>query len=137
MTTGATPQDRKTTQPSAAELKRQTQAIAKFMSTGLDFRPFTIDVGDGITWSFKPDLMPGDTERIREGMKMIDAASKSGEGMQEAYDVLVAAVQSCLLETQQSKSLSVEDFPQPVYGTNAVMFFAMHLLAGRTGFPTE
>lgn len=130
----ATPNDRK---PSAAEKaaqeKKQREAISELMSSGVDFTPFTIDVGDGTIWSFKPDMMPADIEQLRSAMVAVGKTSETGgEGLQEAFDGLIEAVRSCLMDEKEKKA-----FPKPMYGTNALTFFAMSLIAGRTGFPTE
>lgn len=132
----AEPQDRKSAKPTKAEQqrmdKRQREVVAEFMSSGIDFSPFTIDAGDGVEWEFTADPMPAETEKLRQGMTALDAAAKAGEGLQEAFDSLVGAIRDRMIHDKQKK-----EFPKPVYGQNAIMFFALHLATGRDGFPTE
>lgn len=132
----AEPQDRKNAKPTKAELQRQDKqqrkVVAEFMSSGIDFSPFTVDAGDGVEWEFSPDPMPADTERLRKGMNDLREASEAGEGIQEAFDELTGAIRDRLVNEKQKK-----EFPKPIYGQNALMFFALHLATGRDGFPTE
>lgn len=127
------PADHQKKQPTKAQVdKQQREVLEKFMSTGIDFSPFTIDPGDGTEWSFKPDPMPSDTERLRKAMNSLQRAVTSGEGAQEAFDELAEGIRSMLIDDKQKK-----EFPKPNYGQNALMFFAIHLATGRDGLPTE
>lgn len=130
------PQDRlapKATKATAAkEKKEQQEALAELMSTGVDFSPFTIDAGDGKEWSFNPDPMPSDSQALINAMNGLHKAMSEQEDAEEAFGALVEAVRSRLLSEEQR-----EEFPLPIYGTNAMLFFAMHLATGRDGFPTQ
>lgn len=126
------PADRQAKGPTPAELKRQREAVAEFLSTGIDFTPFTVDAGDGIEWGFKPDMMPGDVEALRLGMKAVDEARADIAGLDAAFQGLVATIRDLLVDEAQQA-----EFPRPIYGMNAITWFAMTLIGGRSGFPTE
>lgn len=127
------PQDRKPSKAASSQEKRkQKELLAEFMTAGIDFTPFTVDAGDGVVWSFTADPMPEDTERLRKGMVDLDEATRENSGVREAFDSLVEAIKARLIDEKQKKQ-----FPLPVYGQNAIMFFALHLATGRDGFPTE
>ena len=133
-TAKAVPQDRK----APAKKKNDTTAqqkkvLAEFMASGIDFTQFTIDPGDGIEWGFKPDPLPTETTAIQKAMEALEASTKEeGGDVNAAFDVLVEAIRAVIIDPKQA-----EEFPKPLYGTNAILFFAMHLIAGRSGFPTE
>lgn len=113
--------------------KKQQEEIRKFMSTGLDFTPFELDAGDGVVWKFSPDPQPSDTERLSKAMSALEEA-QGGEGgsLQAAFGELVEAIKDRIMDEKQR-----EQFPLPVYGANALMWFSLHLATGRDGFPTE
>lgn len=131
-----TPQDRKTKAPTKAQSakldKQQREMLANMMSTGIDFSPFTIDAGDGVEWKFSPDPLPAQTEGLIKAMQGASEAVQSREGMAEAFDELTNLIRDRLIDDEQKK-----EFPKPIYGTQALMFFAMHLATGRDGFPTD
>lgn len=127
-----TPQDHKKKKETPAELKRKQQMAAEFMSTGIDFTPFTIDAGDGVEWEFVPDPMPAQTEALSKAMAGVSEAAEAGEGSVEAYEALIEAIKAMMVNEKQKK-----EFPLPIYGTKAYMFFALNLATGRDGFPTE
>lgn len=110
--------------------KEQDQMLAEFMSTGINFEPFTIDAGDGVEWAFSPDPMPADTERLSSGMKALQEASQEADGkkLEAAFDSLIDAIRDRLVDEKQKA-----EFPKPHYGMNATMFFALHLATGRDG----
>lgn len=113
-----------------SEERRQREMIAELMSSGIDFSPFTIDAGDGVEWEFTPDPMPADTEMLRKAMTDMGEASQNGEGIQGAFDDLIKVIKARMVDEKQKK-----EFPRPIYGINAIMFFAIHLATGRDGFP--
>lgn len=131
-----TPQDRKPkaqTKAQAAKLdKQQREMLANMMSTGIDFSPFTIDAGDGVEWKFSPDPLPAQTEGLIKAMQGASEAVQAREGMAEAFDELTNLIRDRLIDEEQKR-----EFPKPIYGTQALMFFAMHLATGRDGFPTD
>lgn len=130
------PQDRKPKASTKAqgqrEARKQGEVLSEFMSAGIDFSPFVIDPGDGNEWSFTPDPMPWETERLRNAMSSVYDAMRNGEGAKEAAEELVEAIRDRMTDEKQK-----EKFPLPNYGQNALIFFAMHLATGRDGFPTE
>lgn len=142
--TPAVPQDRK---PSAADRKaeeaakkQQEKVMADFMSAGLDFTPLTIDAGDGLEWQFVPDLMPPNIQRLRAAVQRLHASNNEvletgdgGDTLQEAFDELVEACRQCLEPDLPQPA----EWPRPNYGIKALLWFAMHLIQGKTGFPTE
>lgn len=133
MTAPKSPSDR---QPTKAEQekaqKRQREMLNDFMSSGLNFTPFTIDAGDGIEWKFTPDPMPEETERMVAAMRAVDETTRKQQGTKEAYAELLEAIKDRLMDPKQKK-----EFPHPLYGQNALVFFALHLTTGRDGFPTK
>lgn len=114
--------------------KKQQQQIEEFMASGVDFSPLELDVGDGTIWKFTPDPQPAETQRLSSAMKAISDATNDGmtDAVVESYDNLVSAIRDRLMDEKQKK-----EFPKPVYGQNALMWFSMRLATGRDGFPTE
>jgi len=130
--TPAKPADRQPKKPSAAQLKKQQEAMANFLAAGLDFTPFTIDAGDGIEWKFKADTMPSDLARLRNALVAMEDAGSDVDLLAAAFDAAIEAIHSLMLDKKQ-----VPEFPQPTYGTQAVIWFLMNLISGKNGFPTE
>lgn len=126
------PADHQQKKPSAAAMKKQQEVMASFLAAGLDFTPFTIDAGDGIVWKFKPDTMPSDLARLRNALLEMENAGHDVDKLAAAFDQGIEAIRAMMVDEEQRPQ-----FPAPVYGTKAVIFFLMHLIAGKTGFPTE
>lgn len=131
------PQDRSPKSDAAAERKAQAEqlkksqaAADKLMSTGVDFSPFKLDVGDGREWSFQPDPMPAQTEALSQAMTGLGDPGEGG--MTAAFDRLVEAIRALLVDEKDRA-----DFPLPMYGSNSLMFFGLRIATGRDGFPTE
>lgn len=135
MTTVRPPQDHKPTAASQkAAQKKADEAMTAYLDTGLDFTPFTIDVGDGIEWGFKPDLLPADLSNLSRALKGLDTASNDSgdlDGMAAAFETLASALRDMLIEDDQKV-----EFPKPMYGIRALTFFGVRVVKGRTGFPT-
>lgn len=129
------PQDREPKAKSPAQVerenqKRQQDSINRLMTSGVNFDPFVLDVGDGVKWNFSPDPMPAQTERLSSAMT---ALGDPGEGgLQAAFNELSEALRDVLMDDDQRKQ-----FPLPRYGSNSIMYFALHVVTGRDGFPTE
>lgn len=128
------PADRKKAAPSAAEKKKQEQALSEFLASGVDFEPFIIDAGDGVEWRFNPDPMPGSIAQLRASLVRVEAAESATDldALDAAFGDVVGAIRSLLLDEAQR-----DEFPRPNYGMRALTFFALHLTAGKTGLPTE
>lgn len=126
------PQDRQAPKATKTQTAKQKEALAKLMETGLNFEPFTVDAGDGVVWEFTPDPMPAQTEALISAFRKAEKAASDLSGMDEAFAELFDVIRSRLIHKKQQ-----EEFPRPLYGQNAAMFFAMHLATGRDGFPTE
>lgn len=113
--------------------KKQQDQLRNFMSTKLDFSPFTLDVGDGVSWGFSPDPSPAETSRLSKAMEAISEASGGGaEELEVAYAAILDAIKARIIDEKQRK-----EFPKPEYGTQALMWFGLHLATGRDGLPTE
>lgn len=129
MTETGKPADRK---PSAAEKKKSQEALASFLGTGLDLSPFTIDPGDGNEWRFVPDLMPHQMSMLRSDMVALEKAGEDLGAIEGAFDKLMNTIRDLMIDEDQKKK-----WPAPGYGIRAAIWFAMTLIAGRTGFPTS
>lgn len=112
--------------------REQQEVVKKFLETGVDFTPLTLDAGDGVEWNFTPDPQPAETERLSEAMKSLHEAQSNGDSIVEPYEALKEAIRDRIMDADQR-----EEFPKPYYGVNAIMWFAMRVATGRDGFPTE
>lgn len=133
------PQDRKpSAQQIARDKKKQEAEVQQYLSSGLDFSPFEVNVGDGVIWKFEPDISPRSAEKLRvaviglESIQSLDAKAQANINYEELFEPLISALREQLVDEKQRKM-----FPLPRYGIRALGWFASVVQVGKSGFPTS